>query len=282
MARRCDNGVPVSPDLHWTFAPSVLLPIAGYVGVYAWRFRAARRETGSRGASSRHALCFAAAILVLLVAAVSPLDGLGEEYLFAAHMVQHVLLSDIAPLLLLLGLSRVIMRPVTRRLMSVERALGPLAHPFTGIAVWFALIYLWHVPAMYEAAIENPVVHALEHASFFTAGLAVWWPLIQPVPMRRPLTGPAAFAYILAAKMGLGGLGLYLAWSSNVAYGVYETFPRVWGLSAIEDQNLGGALMMVEQSLVLAAVLLVLFVKMLARSEQQDLRRERLEDAAAV
>ncbi len=273
---------PVSPDLHWTFAPTVLVPIAGYVGLYAWRFRAARREAGSRGAGARHALCFAAAILVLLVAVASPLDGLGEEYLFAAHMVQHVLLSDIAPLLLLLGLSRVIMRPLTRRLMSVERALGPLAHPVTAIFVWFALIYFWHVPAMYEAAIEQPIVHALEHASFFTAGVAVWWPLIQPVPMRRPLTGPGTFAYILAAKMGLGGLGLYLAWSSNVAYPIYETLPRVWGLSAIEDQNLGGALMMVEQSLVLAAVLLVLFLKMLASSEQQDLRRERLEDAAAV
>ncbi len=274
--------LPVTPDLHWTLAPSVLVPIAGYAGVYVWRFRGARREAGSRGAGPRHALCFAAAILVLLVAMASPLDGLGEEYLFTAHMAQHVLLTDIAPLLLLLGLSRVIMRPLTRRLVSVERALGPLANPVTGLVVWFALIYLWHVPAMYEAAIENPVVHALEHASFFTAGVAVWWPLIQPVPMRRPLTGPATFAYILAAKMGLGGLGLYLAWSSTVAYGIYETLPRVWGLSAIEDQNLGGALMMVEQSLVLAAVLLVLFVKMLVTSEQQELRRERLEDAAAV
>jgi len=274
--------LPVSPDLHWTLAPTVLVPIAGYAGLYAWRFRTARREAGSRGAGPRHALCFAAAILVLLVAVASPLDGLGEEYLFVAHMAQHVLLSDIAPLLLLLGLSRVIMRPLTRRLMAVERALGPLAHPVTAIFVWFALIYFWHVPAMYEAAIEQPIVHALEHASFFTAGVAVWWPLIQPVPMRRPLTGPGTFAYILAAKMGLGGLGLYLAWSSSVAYPIYETLPRVWGLSAIEDQNLGGALMMVEQSLVLAAVLLVLFVKMLANSEQQDLRRERLEDAAAV
>ncbi len=274
--------LPVSPDLHWTLAPSVLVPIAGYAGVYAWRFRRARRESGPRGAGARHALCFAAAIVVLLVAVASPLDGLGEEYLFSAHMAQHVLLSDIAPLLLLLGLSRVIMRPLTRRLLAVERALGPLAHPITGIVVWFALIYFWHIPSMYEAAIGNPVVHALEHASFFTAGVAVWWPLIQPIPMRRPLTGPGTFAYILAAKMGLGGLGLFLAWSSTVAYPVYETLPRVWGLSAIEDQNLGGALMMVEQSLVLAAVLLVLFVKMLASSEQQDLRRERLEDAAAV
>ena len=100
--------------------------------------------------------------------------------------------------------------------------------------------------------------------------------------MRRPLTGLSTFAYILAAKLSLGALGLFLVWSRSVAYGYYESVPRIWGLSAIEDQNLGGAVMMVEQSFVLALVLLVLFVRMLGASEEQDLRRERLEDAAAV
>ena len=132
-------------------------------------------------------------MLALLAALVSPLDGLGEDYLFSAHMVQHVLLGDIAPLLLLLSLSRVIMRPATRRLMRVERALGPARAPAaTGIVLWLGLMYLWHIPALYDAALEHPLVHLLEHASFFTAGVALWWPLIQPVPMRRRPDGPAA------------------------------------------------------------------------------------------
>ena len=197
-------------------------------------------------------------------------------------MVQHVLLGDIAPLLLLLALSRVMMRPATRRLMRVERALGPLANPVTGIAIWLFLMYLWHVPALYDAATQSPLLHVLEHACFFAAGLALWWPLIQPVPMRRRLTGMQPLAYIASAKASLAALGLYLAWSTSVFYPYYETTPRIWGLSPVEDQNVGGVIMMVEQSMTLVLVMVVLFVRMLTRSEEEQRSRERREDAAAA
>jgi cytochrome c oxidase assembly factor CtaG len=219
---------------------------------------------------------------VLLIALVSPIDALGEQYLFSMHMTQHILLGDIAPLLLLLSLSRVIMRPATRRLQSVERKLGRLASPVTFIFLWLALLYFWHIPALYDAALQHPLVHALEHACFFTAGVLVWWPLIQPVPMRHRLSGLGTFAYIGSAKVGLGLLGLFLTWSSTVAYTFYEHVPRIWGLSAVQDQNVGGAIMMVEQSLVLVTTFTILFVRMLLQSEEDERRRERLEDAAAV
>ena len=270
------------PQIEWTFSVPILLSIALWVGVYVWRFRNARREARGRGAGWQQALAFGGFVLVMLIALVSPIDALGEDYLFTMHMTQHILLGDIAPLLLLLALSRVIMRPATRRFHSIERRLGPLAHPLTFIVIWFALLYFWHIPVMYEAAIESPVVHAIEHIAFFTAGCAVWWPLIQPVPMRYKLTGLATFGYILAAKLGLGLLGLYLTWSKSVAYGYYEGVPRIWGLSALEDQNVGGAIMMLEQSLVLVSAFVVLFVRMLLQSEEEERRRERLEDAAAV
>jgi putative membrane protein len=221
-------------------------------------------------------------VLALLGALVSPIDRLGEDYLFSAHMLQHVLLGDVAPLLLLLSLSRVIMRPATRRLMALERALGRFAHPLTGLFTWLVLMYLWHVPALYEAALDHGAVHVLEHACFFAAGVAVWWPLIQPVPMRRRMTGLWPLAYIGVAKFGLAALGLYLTWSSNVLYHYYEGVPRIWGLSPIEDQNVGGAIMMVEQSLTFVLVLVAVFVRMLSQSEADQRRRERLEDAAVT
>jgi putative membrane protein len=266
------------PHVEWLADPAVLAPIGVLVAIYVMRFRAVRREEGGRrGAGPLHALAFAGAVLALLAALASPIDGLGADYLFSAHMLQHVLLGDIAPLLLLLSLSRVIMRPATRRLQRIERALGPFAHPLSGLVLWLALMYLWHVPALYEAALENPGLHLLEHVSFFTAGVAVWWPLIQPVPMRRRLTGMQPIAYIGAAKFGLAALGLYLTWSSTVFYDFYEGVPRIWGLSAQEDQNIGGAIMMVEQSLTFVLVLVALFVRMLSRSELEEHRRERLE-----
>jgi cytochrome c oxidase assembly factor CtaG len=148
--------------------------------------------------------------------------------------------------------------------------------------LWLALIYVWHIPAMYDAALEHSAIHALQHVSFFTAGLLVWWPLIQPVPMRNRLSGMWTFGYIGAAKLGLASLGLWLTWTSTVAYTYYEHVPRIWGLSAITDQNVGGAIMMVEQSVLLVSVLAVLFGRMLAQSEQEELRRERLEERAAA
>ncbi len=269
----------VTPQIVWLNDPTVLAPLALLVFVYVRRFREARAEAGGRGAGPLQALAFAGAMLALLIALASPIDSLGEDYLFSMHMLQHVLLGDVAPLLLLLSLSRVIMRPLTRRLMRVERALGPLAHPATGIGIWLGLMYLWHIPALYDSALEHPVIHVLEHAAFFTAGICVWWPLIQPVPMRRRLTGLWPLAYIGAAKVGLAALGLYLTWSTSVLYPYYETVPRVWGLSAIQDQNMGGAIMMVEQSLTFVTVLVAVFVRMLSSSEADELRRERLEDS---
>ena len=270
------------PHVHWTLDPAILAALAACIAVYGWRFRAARREAAGRGAGPREAVAFAGGMLCLLIALVSPIDGLGEDYLFSMHMTQHVMLGDVGPLLLLLGLSRVILRPVTRRLVAVERALGRLAHPATGLVVWLLLIYLWHLPALYVAAIEHPPLHALEHASFFVAGVAVWWPLVQPVPMRHRLTGLATFGYIGVSKAGLGALGLFLEWSKGLASDHYAEVPRIWGLSPIEDQNVGGAIMMVEQSLVLVICFAVLFVRMLAQSEEEERRRERLEDAAAA
>jgi putative membrane protein len=272
------------PRIHWFADPAVLAPILLMVGIYVWRFREVRREAAAagrpaRGASALHALAFAGAVLALLGALVSPVDGLGEQYLFSAHMFQHVLLGDIAPLLLLLSLSRVILRPVTRRLMGIERALGPLASPPVAIAIWLGTMYAWHVPAFYDAATLHPLLHVFEHFSFFAAGVALWWPLVQPVPMRRGLTGLQPLGYIAAAKAGLAALGLFLAWSSSAHYPFYEQAPRIWGLSAVEDQNVAGVIMMVEQSLTLVLVMVWLFVRMLTRSEEDERRRERLDEA---
>jgi len=102
---------------------------------------------------------------------------------------------------------------------------------------------------------------------------------VEPVPMRRPLRGLTTIAYIGTAKFGLAALGLYLTWSGTVIYDYYENLPRIWGISPIDDQNAGGAIMMVEQSLTFVIALVVLFARMLTQSETDELRRERLEVA---
>ena len=211
---------------------------------------------------------------------MSPIDGLGSDYLFSAHMLQHVLLGDIAPLLLLLSLSRVIMRPATRRLARVEKALGPLASPWTAIAIWLGT----HVPLAHPGALRRRrrAPAAARCSSTSRSSRPAWrsggrWSSRSRCATR--LTGLQPLAYIALAKGGLAALGLFLAWSSTAHYPWYEDTPRIWGLNPVEDQNVAGVIMMVEQSLTLVLVMVWVFVRMLARSEQEELRRERLEDA---
>jgi cytochrome c oxidase assembly factor CtaG len=138
-------------------------------------------------------------------------------------------------------------------------------------------MWLWHVPAMYELALDHAWAHALEHASFFTAGMAFWWYLVEPVPPRHRLTGAWSLGYLATAKVLMGLLGVVLAFAPDALYGAYEDAPRTWGLTAVEDQNIGGLVMMVEQSLVLVVAFAVFFARMLDRSEAEQRRREALE-----
>ena len=274
--------LPAAVEYSWSLNPPVLLAVTLAGGAYALRLRDLRRAPAPRsGDTSTHdtlrALAFAGGLLVILIALVSPVDNLGENRLFTMHMVQHLLLADLAPILLLVGLSRAFLRPAVRRLRPVEERLGPLAHPAVALAVYVGLMWLWHIPAMYELALDHPWAHALEHASFFTAGIAFWWYLIEPVPPRHRLTGPWALAYLATAKLLMGILGVVLAFSPDALYSTYEAAPRTWGLTAVEDQNVGGLVMMVEQSLVLVVAFAVFFSRMIDRSEAEQRRREALE-----
>jgi cytochrome c oxidase assembly factor CtaG len=274
--------LPLAVDYSWSLNVPALLAVALAGGAYAWRVRDLRHTPAPRTGDTRtrdslRALAFAAGLAMVVIALMSPIDRLGEERLFTMHMVQHLLLADLAPILLLFGLSRAFLRPAVRRLRPVEERLGPLAHPVTALVLYVGLMGLWHVPAMYELALDHAWAHALEHASFFTAGVAFWWYLIEPVPPRHRLTGPWALAYLSTAKLLMGVLGVILAFSPEALYSTYENAPRTWGLTALEDQNVGGIVMMVEQSLVLVIAFAVFFTRMLERSEAEQRRREAME-----
>ncbi len=262
----------------WSFQPGLSLSILIGGGVYWLRWRELRRSGGGAGRSDYlRAASFAAGLVVVAVALMSPIDHLGETRLFSVHMLQHLMIFDFAPILLLLGLSRPLMRPVVRRLRPLEQSLGYLAHPLVVLVLAVASIWVWHLPALYDGALDNAWVHQLEHVTFFTAGLAFWWYVIEPVPPRHRLRGMATLAYVAGAKVGLALLGVVLTFSTSVFYAPYEQAPRTWGLSPLDDQNVGGVLMMLEQSIVLATFFAILFARMLDRSEEAQRRRERLE-----
>ena len=120
------------------------------------------------------------------VALISPVDRLGEQ-LATAHMVQHLLLADVVPILFTLALTKWILRPVTRHVHRIERAAGPFGHPAFGVVAYVGAMWLWHVPALYNAALEHGAIHVLEHLSFAAAGLLYWWHLLSPIRSRMRL-----------------------------------------------------------------------------------------------
>jgi len=209
-----------------------------------------------------------------LAALVSPLDRLGEQ-LFAMHMVQHLLVLDAVPILVMLGLTKTLLRPATRRVQVLERRAGLLAHPASAVALYVATMVFWHIPALYDLALEHPVLHAVEHVMFLNAGLVYWWHLLSPIRGRISIGPFGPVVYMLVTKLLVSFVGIAITFAPDALYGFYAQGPRVWGLSAGDDQAVAGAIMAVEQSVVMGVALAYLFVKALAESEKEDERAER-------
>jgi len=264
--------VPV--EVTWTFAPIVLIALACYLGIYVWRWRISRAEGGARAASVGRLVLWCVGVFCLFLALISPIDGLGEQ-LASVHMVQHLLIADLAPILLILGLTKWILRPATRRIHRIERAAGPFGHPAFGVVAYVGAMWLWHVPAMYNAALEHSGVHALEHISFGVAGFLYWWHLISPIRSRLRLGGMGPVLYMASTKILVGFLGILLAFSPTLLFDFYDTNGTRWGLSPLDDQHVAGLVMALEQSIVMGIALAYLFARMLEESDEEDRRAER-------
>jgi cytochrome c oxidase assembly factor CtaG len=262
----------MNPRISWSLEPAVLIALIGAAWLYVSRWRRARTESGERGASSPRLVAFLAGLALIFAALISPLDGLSGQ-LFFVHMVQHILLLDLAPILLIVGLTKVLLRPVTRRLMRIEQAAGPLMHPFFAIALYVGGIWLWHVPALYDAALRHPALHVLEHVTFITAGLLYWWHLLSPIRSRMRLGGMGPVAYMASTKLLAGLLGIAITFAPTTLYSFYRG--GYWGVSIGDDQALAGLLMALEQSLVMGIALAAIFVRMLGESERETQRAER-------
>jgi cytochrome c oxidase assembly factor CtaG len=269
----------MSPELSWTLSPVPLIGTAIVFGLYVRRWLAVRGSGSPRAAAEApvwRLCCFAGSMLIGLVALVSPVDSLADQ-LFSAHMVQHVLLLDLAPILAILGLTKVILRPLTRPVAELERRAGPLAHPAFAVLLYVGVIWAWHVPAAYDLAVRHEQVHLLEHLSFLLAGSLYWWHLLSPIRARLRLDGMGPVVYMASTKLFVGALGMALAFAPSALYPYYVHQPRVWGLSAHDDQAIAGLIMAVEQSLVMGVAIVVLFVRALTESERAQQRRERYE-----
>ncbi len=268
----------MTPKLSWSLEPAVLVVLLAMLVLYVAGWRRARRPAEPHPPGVGRLMTFVSGLLALAIALISPLDSLGDQ-LMVMHMVQHMLLLDVGPLLLVLGLTKGLLRPITRKLHALERRAGALAHPATAVLLYAGLLWLWHIPALYDRAQGSDVVHALEHVCFFAAGSLYWWHLASPIRSRMRVGGLGPVGYLVSSKLLVGVLGIVLAFAPSNLYPFYAHQPYYWGLTPLDDQMMAGLVMALEQSIVMGIALAFLFVRMLGEEEQAAQRSERYEVA---
>lgn len=211
--------------------------------------------------------CFYGGLAVVLLALLSPVGELSDE-LLCMHMVEHLLMGDIAALLIVLGLTGPLLAPVLR-IRFFDR-LRVLTHPLIAFPLWAIDMYVWHLPLFYEAALRHLVVHALEHTMFIALGINMWMCLFGPLPKPRWFGNFAKLGYIVAVRLAGTVLGNVFLWSGSVFYPFYMSGDATHHIRPIADQNLAGAIMMVEESFLTLGLFCWLFLRTARESEERQ------------
>ncbi len=270
----------MSPPLIWTFEPSVIVGVAAATVAYLWAWRRARQPRMPHPPGLIRLSLFIASMCCVLIALISPIDTLSTD-MISFHMVQHLLLIDAFPVLFILSLTKGLLRPATRKLTRIEERSGFIAHPAFAVLFYITMMGFWHLPRMYDLALEHGNIHVLEHVCFITAGMLYWWHLLSPIRARMALTGMGPIVYMTVTKLFVGMLGIILAFSTHALYPWYQDHPHYWGMSARVDQNLAGVIMALEQSVIMGTVLVYIIYRMLNDSERDSQRQERYDAAWA-
>jgi len=245
----------------WALDPVQVVPPALYAAAYAKRVHTLAAK--GRPVPARKQACMYAGLTVVVAALALPLDTARR---FDGHMAQHLLLGDLAPLLVVLGLDGRILRPVLA--LPWVRSLRVLAHPLVALPLWALNLWAWHTPALYVAALNHDLVHALEHVMFFTCGALMWAAVVEPLPGPRWFGTAWKAAYVLAVRTVGMALASVFIWAGHPIYGTYRS---------LDDQVVAGALMFTEG----AIVTLIAFGWLFLRWTREAELRQSLLDAGA-
>jgi cytochrome c oxidase assembly factor CtaG len=256
-------------------AGTVALPLLVLVYWVPYELRARTIADAGRPVPTWRKACFAAGLLTLAVAFSPPVATLSDQ-LLVAHMAEHLLIGDLAALLIVLGLTGPLIAPLLRN--RVLARLRVLAHPVVAVLGWALNFYAWHIPALYQAALRHDAVHALEHATFLAWGIAVWMALLGPLPKPRWFGNGARLTYIVAVRLIGTVLANAMVFAGTAFYPYYRAGDAHWRIGTVADQVTAGGLMMVEESLLTIGLFCWLFLQVARENEE----RQQLLDYAAA
>jgi putative membrane protein len=249
------------------FAPLQLLPALVAAVLYGLRVR--RLQGTPRAVPGWRQACELGGLGLIILTLTSPIGHVADE-LFAVHMAEHLLLGDIATLLIVVGLTGPVIAPILR--LPGMGILRVLAHPVLAFSLWALNLYAWHLPALHDAAVRHEGVHALQHACFIAFGINMWMALLGPLPKPAWFTNAWKLGYIVAVRLTGAVLGNVLVFGGGVYYDVYARGEAYWRVSPSADQAAAGGVMMVEGSILTICLLAWLFLRTARQTEErQDL-----------
>lgn len=259
----------------WNKAPSIWVGTALIIGLYLYAVGPLRKKYHLADSVKRSQVTvFVIGMLIIFLALATPLDELGDEYLFSAHMVQHLLITVAGPPLLLLGIPGWLVQPLLRdrRILLIGKS---LTYPAVAFFLYNADFWLWHAPPLYNATLSNENLHILEHMAFLVFATIFWWPLLSPVTEGLPrLSIGGQVLYIFLSGMPTVLLGAGLTFSPPL-YAAYVQQPlRAWGISPALDQQLGGLIMWVPGNITFIVIMSFLFIRWM---QQQDAKQQVME-----
>ena len=265
----------------WGTDPGVIAAIVLASVAYGACYRRAHRRTGRSYVPQL--LAFTTGLGLLTVALLSPLDAIGDRWLLSAHMLQHVLLADIAPALLVLGVRPPLLAhglpPGLLRAVSPRARLGRLLRSrwlgAVALGFWAVTQWAWNIPVVFDTAAANPWLHAIEHLSLLCSGLLLWTVVVDPLPGQSRRAAWPRLGYLGASRAAAAVVCLPLTWLDTTLYSRYADAPRAYGISALSDQHVAGAGMCLIEFLVFGLAFIVVFLDLLSREEQGTRLKER-------
>jgi putative membrane protein len=228
----------------WVGHPSIVLGLGALLFAYVWSASHSSRTARGLVVSTRQVALFGLGLIVIYVSLASPLHDISERYLFTAHMVQHLLLTLVVPPLLLLGTPGWMLSPLVRPGL-VRRLAAWLTSPLIAFILFNVAFALSHLPALYDLTLENHGAHVVEHLIFMGTAVLMWWPILSPMPELPRIAAPVQILYVFFQTIPSSAVGALITLSESPLYQMYASAPRVFGLSALMDQQIGGALMWV-------------------------------------
>ncbi len=244
----------------WDVHPSVVIGLVLLGGLYVY--------LGGLAAPRRRVASFAAALVALGLTLNGPLHNLSDGYLFSAHMLQHLALTLVFPPLLLYGTPAWVVRPLVRPVW-VRRLARAVTRPLAAGTIFSIPITLWHFPQFYEAALEHHGLHIVQHLVFLATAVIMWWPVLSPVSELQRAAYPTQLLYLFVLGLPMSLAGALITLADGVLYPFYAAapLPRVFGLTPLADQQLGGLLMWVVGTIYLWVAASVVWFRWSAREE---------------